>query len=130
MNNETSLWTKLRVLLYGTAAGVLAGVGLLVLFSGMMVLMHRIPRQALVPMGWIAVLAAALLAGWVSGIASGRRGLLYGLANGLVLYGILFVGHTVMYGAEMSLPAVVRLGFMLLAGMTGGILGVNRRLKY
>lgn len=130
MNNETSLWSKLRKLLCGTAAGVLVCMILLVLFSSAMVLIHRVPKQALTPMAWIAALSAAFVAGLVSGIVSGRHGLLYGLSNALLLYGVLFLCGMGLSDADISTAAFIKLGCMMLAGMAGGVCGVNRRLKY
>ncbi len=129
MNNRTSLWRKFSVLLWGVAAGVAVGAGLTVLFAVVILVSGYVPVQGLTFMVWAAVLCAAFASGLVSGICSGQHGLWYGLCGGMMLYGILFL-CCMVYGLRPSADTLLKLGGVLLSGITGGICGVNRRLRY
>ncbi|MBQ9082610.1 MAG: TIGR04086 family membrane protein [Clostridia bacterium] len=130
MNNGTSLWRKISILLWGTAAGTAVGAGMMAVFAVAMWLSGHIPEQMLTIMVWIAVLGAAFTAGLISGIRSGHHGLWYGLCSSAVLGGILAVCSAAYGPAAVSAGTAVRLGGILLCGIAGGVLGVNRRLRY
>ncbi len=129
MNNRTSLWRKFSVLLWGAVAGMAVGAVLTVLFAAVILMSGRVPVQGLTFMVWAAVLCAAFSAGLVSGICSGRHGLWYGLWAGMILYGVLFL-CCMLCGLRPSAGTLLKLGGVLLSGITGGICGVNRRLRY
>ena len=129
MNNRTSLWRKFSILLRGTAAGAAVGAVLTVLFAAAIRMSGHMPVQGMTFMVWTAVLCAAFASGLVSGICSGRHGLWVGLCGGMILYGILFV-CCMLYGLQPSAGTLLKLGGVLFTGMTGGICGVNRRLRY
>jgi putative membrane protein (TIGR04086 family) len=129
MNNRTSLWCKFSVLLWGVAAGIVVGAVCTALCAAVILVSGCVPEQGLVFMVWGAVLCAAFTTGLVSGIASGRHGLWYGLCGGTVLYSILLL-CCMAYGQQPSADTLLKLGGVLLSGMAGGICGVNRRLRY
>ena len=130
MNSETSFLTRLRNVMLGATVGAIVCTLLLVVLACVMVGIRRIPQGALVPLSIASSTVGAIVAGWVSGRLSGHHGLIYGLADGLLLYMILFVCSLILVGGDFSGTALIKLGVMLLFGMLGGIVGVNRRLRY
>lgn len=130
MNGKTSFWTKLRNVLLGAAVGAAVCGLLLLLFAALITFMRMLPQAFTVPPALFAAAAGAFSAGACSGMLSRHYGLLYGLADALLLYMILFLCGQAIIGDGVTGFVFVKLGLMLLFGMLGGVLGVNRRLRY
>lgn len=130
MGGNTALWTKLRNVLLGASAGAAVCGLLLLLFAALLTAMRTIPQALLLPLSVFAAVVGAFAAGLCSGILSGHNGWLYGLTDALLLFVILFVCDRVLIGDELTAIVLIKLGSMLLFGMLGGVIGVNRRLRY
>lgn len=129
MNGETSAPLRLRNILLGTAAGALACMAVLLLTAAAVVAMGRIPQQLLVPLSIFSAAVGAFVAGLVGSVLAGRGGLLYGFSCSFLLFLLILVGG-VIESTEWTGAMLIKLGVMLLCGMLGGVIGVNRRLRY
>lgn len=83
--------------------------------------------------GPIMVLALALGAfagGYICAMKTRERGLLWGIACGGAMFLLLFLSSLFLPGQTFTFILPVKLFCMLLCGAFGGILGVNRRVKF
>ena len=117
----------IRIIGLGAVAGGGCTVLLLLLMTEVFVLLRQIPQDALFALTVILAGIGAFCGGWIAGRISGSAGFLYGICCGGLMFVLLLVCGICFFGKEIGTLSFLRLGVMLLAGMTGGIVGVNRR---
>ena len=127
--------TKQALLRNGSILLISATVGCAVCMLGLLVLaalftgLRRIPQTVILPLTIAVALAGAWAAGMVAGRMAHRKGYLYGLAAGMLLFAVIYFCGMAITGAEMTAISALKLILMLLAGMIGGIMGVHRKRR-
>lgn len=129
MQNEPSALRSVRNVLLGAAVGALACGAVLLLESAAVLALGRIPQSLVTALSLAAAAVGAFAAGLTGSLLSGHAGLLYGFACAFLLFLAILIGGAIE-STDWSGGIFVKLGVMLLYGMLGGVLGVNRRLRY
>lgn len=124
---ENSVWSRIRAVCWGTAAGAVVLTLLILLLSLVFVKLRRVPQGAAVPLTIAAAAAASFIAGYVSGRISQQKGILYGFSSAMLLFVLLFLCGVILVREPIASSMFVKLGSMVLLGILGGILGVNRK---
>jgi len=100
------------------AAGCLAGFGWLMVKQGM-------TQEAAGPLATAAVCLGSFLSGLLMAAFQKEKGLLWGVAEGALFAGMLFLLGT-LYQSEWETAQFVRTGLVFLMGIVGGVLGMLR----
>ena len=126
---ENTFWNHIRAVCWGSAAGAAVIMLLILLFTAVFAKMRQVPQGAAVPITIAAASLGALVGGYVSGRISQQKGILYGFSSGLLLFALLFLCGVIIVREPLAPAMFIKLGLMLLFGIIGGILGVNRKSK-
>lgn len=102
----------------GAAAGCTTGMAALMATQ-------LLPPSAVWPLATAAVSAGSLFSGWLAAAWYGRRGLLYGAAEG-VLFALCLLVLQLVKGAVPDPWQAFRLGLVVFLGCIGGALGMLR----
>ncbi len=118
----------IRPLLWGLCVGVLCCT-LLLLLAALLIRSVEIPHAAVTPIALAVASVSALVAGWITAITAGRRGLLMGLICGGLLALLLLLAGLTRTGDFDTGYTALRTALLTVAGAIGGILGVNRKRR-
>lgn len=99
-------------------AGCIAGCGWLMVRQGM-------TQEAAGPLATSAVCLGSFLGGLFLASFQREKGLIWGIAEGLLFVGVLILLGT-LYQSEWQTFQFIRAGLVLMAGMLGGTLGMFR----
>ena len=102
---------------------------LILLFTVVFVKMRQVPQAAAVPLTIAAASAGSFIGGYVAGRIAQQKGILYGFSSGLLLFVLLFLCGVIIVRETLAPAMFVKMGLMILFGIIGGILGVNRKSK-
>ena len=117
------------ILLVGVAVGAAVCALVLLLFAAAFSVAKRAPQVLILPLAVCAMGAGAFAAGVTAARLARRKGYLFGLAEGLLFFTATFVCGIAATSELTTAFSALKLGWMLLAGMAGGIIGVNRKRK-
>ena len=117
------------ILLVGVAVGAIVCALTLLLLSVAFSVAKRAPQVLILPLAVCAAGIGAFAAGFTAARLVRRKGYLFGLAEGLLLFAATFVCGIAATDELATALSALKLGLMLLAGMVGGIVGVNRKRK-
>lgn len=129
MQNGSAVLRGVRNVLLGAAIGALACGLVLLLASAAIVALGRIPQALVVGLSLTAAAVGAFASGLAGSLLAGHGGLPYGFACAFLLFLATLLGGAIQ-STDWSRGIFVKLGVMLVCGMLGGVLGVNRRLHY
>lgn len=122
----------LRAIVIGSVAGAILCAAFLGVFSLAFVSAENIPQGLLSPLIIAVSIISAFLAGLSAAKISGKRGLLFGAAAGLLLFTLFLFSGLIVSTKATSDPAVsgIRLLTMVLAGSIGGIIAVSGKPRH
>ncbi|MFT9055294.1 MAG: TIGR04086 family membrane protein [Ethanoligenens sp.] len=123
---QTGLRDAVLSVLIGMLGGVLFSILLLVVFSILMVL-RDMPAGVVQPFAFIAIAGGGFGGGLFAGRLFGRKGLMLGAATGLFYLLLLFISGAFLGQAALDGMMLAKLPVSVLAGIIGGIVGVNTR---
>lgn len=126
---ENSFWNHIRAVCWGSAAGAMVMMLLILIFTVVFLKIRQVPQAAAVPLTIAAACFGAFIGGNVSGRISQQKGILYGFSSGLLLFVLLFLCGVILVRETIAPVMFIKLGLMLFFGAIGGILGVNRKSK-
>lgn len=86
-------------------------------------------RSIMLPLALAAMAAGALGSGFLCGRLLRRSGMLYGLCCGSGLFFIAFLAEYFILGGSITALALYKFALYAVAGMIGGIAGVNRKSR-
>lgn len=123
---QTGLRDAVLSVLIGMLCGIICSLLLLVVFSTLMVLLDM-PARAVQLFAFVAIAGGGFSGGIFAGRLFGQKGLVLGAATGffyllLLLFSGMLMGHAILGGMMFA-----KLIVSILAGMIGGIFGVNTR---
>lgn len=84
-----------------------------------------LPTSAVWPLATAAVSAGSLFSGWLAAAWYGRRGLVYGAAEG-ALFALCLLALQLVKGITPDPLQAARLGLVVFLGCAGGALGMLR----
>lgn len=119
-------WT--RPVAVSVLIGALCCALLLLLMSGLMTVAN-VPQGAVDPMASFALMAGGFTAGFVCAKAMRENGLLCGLVCGVLLAGVMLAAGYAMKDNQFGIPALLKIAFILLSAMLGGVIGVNSKQR-
>ncbi len=112
----------------GGAAGVIAALVVMILYSVMTVRMQSVEAGMFVPVMMAALGVGAMAGGFVCAKLTKQCGMMNGaLCAGIVF--VLMVLIVLLTGAVPTVQVLLRLALMLPMGALGGVLGVNVKKK-
>lgn len=119
------LWKPLA---FGTVAGVVAIVGILMLFS-LLLSSNSPPQGVLTPMAIAALCIGSFVGGGVSAKLAGEKGLIMGAGTGLLLFFVLLIAGTAVQLVGLDALLFLRLTLLLISASLGGVVGVNLKKR-
>lgn len=115
-----------KAVLIGTAAGAVIILVILSAICGVLTATSSIPYRLLPYLVLIADAGGALCGAYTAAAIHKSRGLILGLSCGFILFVILFsVG--MCSGGTIGLPTLLKAIVLIVFGVLGGILGVNKK---
>lgn len=114
------------------ALSCLLGVGVaFAILAAMSLVMTLVdlPHGAMMPVTILAVVSGCFAAGFSCGKMLRRKGLLYGLICGSLLFLLALVCEVALIGEEFSVLLLYKYVMYIASAMIGGVLGVNQRRK-
>jgi putative membrane protein (TIGR04086 family) len=124
--NQAGIGAYIRPLLIGTVIGIVCMAVCLVLAALLMTLTD-IPQTAVTVLSVIAGVVGAFAGGWSAGRIAEQRGLIVGAFCGLLLFFTVLILGIILHRSIQIGFLFVKLAVLLLAGMTGGVVGVNKK---
>ena len=126
--DSQSLIRRLRPVLISVAVGTAACVGVLLLFS-LLLSLYSVPQSLISPLAIFALSASALVSGLCCSKMVRRNGLACGAACGLGLSVLVVIAGLILGDRAFGVPAMLKVTFVMLSAMIGGVLGVNTNSK-
>lgn len=127
--SENPVFGALRSIVIGCVAGAAFCAALLGLCSLAFVSAGNIPQDFISPLVIGLSVLSAFLAGFITAKISKKRGLIYGMLSGLLLFVLFLLAGLAASREPVSAEAGIRMLVMALAGAIGGFLGVSRKTK-
>ena len=118
-----------KPVLYGVSCSIICSIAL-IFVSALILLYANISQQTIPYISKAILFLAVIFGGIISGIKSRINGWLYGALTGCCFYCLLFLLGSII-GADVQLTSTLIVLFIIciLFGSTGGVLGVNLKLK-
>ena len=131
MRNEEKqmIFKKAITLLIGAAVGAAVSMMMLFLVAVVFAITKRLPQMAVIPIALVAAAIGTFVAGYVVGRIKKKNGYIYGLAEGILLFAV-WVLFSMSTGNSVTVLLLIRFGIMIVTGMLGGIVGVNRKRRF
>lgn len=127
--SESSGRTRLvRPVAFGILAGAVVCALVLLLMAALMTA-RSIPQFAVDPMAGMALIAGGLVAGFSCARALRENGLTYGALCGALFTVIVLLAGLAIRDNGFGIPALLKIVFIMLSSMLGGVLGVNARRR-
>lgn len=126
--NEIRLGVYGKPLLVGTIAGALTAV-LMLLLCALAVSCFSLPTAAMRIMAILTVAAGGFAGGYGAARVFRKKGLLIGVAVGVILALILTVAGVLFTKEAPAMQSLTKFAILIAAAMIGGILGVNAKSK-
>ena len=125
--NEIRLGVYGKPLLVGTIAGTATAVAV-ILFCALAVSCFSLPTAAMRIMAILTVAAGGFAGGYGAARAFRKKGLLIGVAVGVILALITIAGVLFTQQAP-AMQSLTKFAILIVSAMIGGILGVNAKQK-
>lgn len=126
MTDPAGVGRVARPVLVSVAIGLLVCIGLLLLMS-VILSTQNIPQSAVGPMAIFSISVGAFTAGFCCARVLRRGGLLFGAVCGAVMSAVVLLASLTIGDNGFGILAVLKIVFMTLSAMLGGVLGVNVR---
>ncbi len=127
--SENPVFGALRSIVIGCVVGAAFCAALLGVFSLAFVSAGNVPQDFISPLVIGVSVLSAFLAGLVSSKISKKRGLIYGLLSGVLLFLLFLFAGLVSSHEPVSVESGMRLLVMAISGAIGGLIGVNKKSK-
>ncbi|MCL2088310.1 MAG: TIGR04086 family membrane protein [Oscillospiraceae bacterium] len=113
-------------ILISSAIGIAA---IFVLFIAFALLMagRSIPLSIISTLTVVAASAGGVAAGIVCGRLAGKKGMLFGAVCGVVISLTLLIAGAITFGTEAQSTAFIKFIAIVVSGIIGGVIGVNRK---
>ncbi len=120
---------KLKAMLLST--GVMAGMTAAALAITALVCAKtgKLPRGAIGVLATAAGCLSAFLGGFTASVITKEKGALFGALSGLIMAGVIALVSCVVFQNSVTPAGAARIAAVLLGGVIGGILGVNRKKR-
>lgn len=124
-SNESNLLLIIKSIAIGLACSVATCI-IALLLLGYMLLSLDISDSVLSGIIGVVCAGAAFVGGFITSRLAGRAGLIMGAVNTVLCFAVMCIICLIFSDQAIGAMGFVRLGIMLLFGMTGGALGVRR----
>lgn len=114
------------------AVSVLIGAvfcALVLLLLSVLLTVRNIPQAAIDPMAIFAMSAGGFLAGFCCARIVRENGLALGAVCGLALTAVMLLASLAIPDNGFGIPALLKIAFIMLSSMLGGVLGVNAKRR-
>lgn len=114
------------------AVSVLIGAvccALILLLMSVLMSVQSIPQFAVDPMASFALAVGGFVAGLCSARIIRQNGLAYGAVCGAILTVIVLLAGLALPDNGFGIPALLKIAFIMLAAMLGGVMGVNTKKR-
>lgn len=114
------------------AISVLIGAvccALVLLLMSVIVSSQNIPQFAIDPMAIFSICVGGFAAGFCCARIMREGGLAYGALCGVVLTIIVMLAGLAIKDNSFGIPALLKIAFIMLSSMLGGVLGVNTKRR-
>ena len=126
--NEIRLGVYGKPLLVGTIAGAVTAVAVMLLCA-LAVSCFSLPTAAMRAMAILTVAAGGFAGGYGAARTFRKKGLLIGVAVGVILALILTIAGVIFTQQAPAMQSLSKFAILIAAAMIGGILGVNAKQK-
>lgn len=113
-----------KPLLFGTLSGALCTL-LLLFGAAALCVATDVPAGLVAPMAFVSCAAGAALGGVIAAKIAGKKGWLYGLCAGGVLFLLVSIVGFACVGVTSGAHLAISAALCLACGAVGGIVGVN-----
>lgn len=120
---------KIRAAILSTLAAMATALVLLMMLSLLLSKLDTLPKSALPVLTTVVACAAVFLGGLLSSLLLKERGLINGVIVAVIFSVILFGVSIFVFETELGLSALTKFAAILMSGILGGILGVNRKSR-
>lgn len=120
---------KIRAAILSTLAAMATAMVLLMVLSLLLSKLYTLPKSALPVLTTVIACAAVFLGGLLSSMLLKERGLINGVIVAVIFSVILFGVSIFVFETELGLSALTKFAAILMSGILGGILGVNRKSR-
>lgn len=102
---------------------------LVLLLLSFVITLYSVPQAAIDPMAVLALIIGGFVSGFCCARLLRQRGLLYGAICGALETIIFLMAGFILQDGGFGIPALLKIVFILLSAMLGGILGVNAKKR-
>lgn len=120
---------KIRAAILSTLAAMATAMVLLMVLSLLLSKLYTLPKSALPVLTTVIACAAVFLGGLLSSMLLKERGLINGVIVAVIFSVILFGVSIFVFETELGFSALTKFAAILMSGILGGILGVNRKSR-
>lgn len=128
-NGGSEMSRRIRATILSTLAAATVAVLLLAVCAFLLSKAETLPKQILSVMTTVIACIAVLCGGLVSSLYLKEHGILNGTVTAVVFSMILFCISVFIYETEFGIGGLTKFAAILLSGILGGIVGVNRKSR-
>ena len=128
ITDSFSAGAGVRPILVGAAIGAIVCIVILLALS-FVISTQTVPQAMVSPMAIFAVSAGSCAAGFCCAKITRTRGLAYGAACGAVMVLLVMLASFSVSDNAFGTLALIKILFIMLSAMLGGVLGVNTRKR-
>lgn len=119
---------SIKPIAVSTLVGAIFCIGILLLLS-LVVSTQNIPQAMISPMAIFAVSVGSFASGFCCARAMRANGLAYGALCGVIMCTVVLFASLIVSDGGFGIPALLKIAFMMLSSMIGGVMGVNTKHK-
>lgn len=109
----------------GACGGIVFSSLLIFVMAGILSIGH-IPSAVIEPMVLVALAVGGILGGFLSGKTAKEKGFFCGMLSGILFFLVVWCCGGILGIGDFSMKAVLKSAILILAGILGGIIGVNQ----
>ena len=125
-NKNDNITRNLKNYIIGTIIGTVSTI-LFMLLCAFIIVFAGLDRAISEPLATLCVAIGTVVAAFYSSFKIGNKGLVTGFIIAIIFFMVITAVSLLIDGSGFSLNSVFHLVIILLSGLIGGVLGVNRK---
>ncbi|MDR3179194.1 MAG: TIGR04086 family membrane protein [Oscillospiraceae bacterium] len=118
-----------KPVIIGSLTGIAVCLIMLFIFAFLFVNIRIMPQPAVNSLSILSMISGVFLGSYISARISKEKGFFYGACTGIVLFFMLLLISVTIVCEPFSMLVVIKFFSLLISGILGGIVGVNKRRR-
>ncbi len=127
--NENRLADVSKAIIFGVSIGCIICIILFTISSMLFIFSKSLPQNLISYIVIVIMAVCSFFAGYFTAKIYKSNGLLYGAVSGLIIFLIIFFSGSIILQQTATTQTFLKFILSTLMGATGGVVGVNKKVK-